>query len=90
MNITEKRKATLVNFVFYAFIIAAYYLFMKFAFWLVAPFIFAFLIGMLLQKPVRAISKNKNKKRHCLGGCGFADYRNSSQRNRACGLQNSR
>ena len=31
MNITEKRKATLVNFVFYAFIIAAYYLFMKFA-----------------------------------------------------------
>ena len=63
MNITEKRKATLVNFVFYAFIIAAYYLFMKFAFWLVAPFIFAFLIGMLLQKPVRAISKKTKIKK---------------------------
>ena len=29
MNIVEKRKATLINFVFYAFIIAAYYFFVK-------------------------------------------------------------
>ncbi|MBQ2848160.1 MAG: sporulation integral membrane protein YtvI [Clostridia bacterium] len=64
MNIVEKRRATLINFVFYAFIIAAYYFFVKYAAWLIAPFIVAFGIAMFLQKPVRHISKKTklNKK----------------------------
>ena len=52
MNIVEKRRSMLINFAFYALLIAAYYFFMKFAFWLVAPFIAAFLIAMFLQKNV--------------------------------------
>ena len=63
MNLVEKRRSMLINFTFYALIGAAYYLFMKYAFWLVAPFIIAFAIAMFLQKPVRAISqKTKLKK----------------------------
>lgn len=56
----------LINFTFYALLIAAYYLFMKFAFWLVAPFIAAFLIAMFLQKPVRAISKKTKIKKNII------------------------
>ncbi|MDY5948767.1 MAG: AI-2E family transporter [Oscillospiraceae bacterium] len=63
MDIVEKRKATLISLVYYAFIIAAYYLFLKYAFWLVAPFVFAFLIAMILQRPVRAISKKTHIKK---------------------------
>lgn len=64
MNIVEKRRATLINIVYFALIIAAYYLFVKYAAWLIAPFIIAFGIAMLLQKPVRHISKKTklNKK----------------------------
>lgn len=64
MNIVEKRRSMLINFTFYALLIAAYYFFMKFAFWLVAPFIAAFLIAMFLQKPVRAISKKTKIKKN--------------------------
>ena len=66
MNIVEKRRSMLINITFYALIIAAYYLFMKFAFWLVAPFIAAFLIAMFLQKPVRAISKKTKIKKNII------------------------
>ncbi len=64
MNIVEKRRSMLINFTFYALMIAVYYLFMKFAFWLVAPFIVAFGIAMFLQKPVRAISKKTKIKKN--------------------------
>lgn len=63
MNLVEKRRAKLINFVYYGFLLVAYYLFMKYAFWLVAPFIAAFGIAMLLQKPVRAISKKTHIKK---------------------------
>ncbi len=66
MNIVEKRRSMLINFTFYALLIAAYYFFMKFAFWLVAPFIAAFLIAMFLQKPVRAISKKTKIKKNVI------------------------
>ena len=64
MNIVEKRRSTLINIMFYALLIAAYYLFVKYASWLVAPFIVAFAIAMFLQKPVRSISQKTkiNKK----------------------------
>ena len=56
----------LINFTFYALLIAGYYLFMKFAFWLVAPFGVAFLIAMFLQKPVRAVSKKTKIKKNII------------------------
>lgn len=66
MNIVDKRRSMLINFTFYALLIAAYYFFMKYAFWLVAPFIAAFLIAMFLQKPVRAVSKKTKIKKNVI------------------------
>ncbi len=58
MNTTvEKRRALLINVAYFALIIGAFYLFMRYAFWTVSPFIFAFFIAMLLQKPVSAVTK---------------------------------
>lgn len=57
MNTTvEKRRALLINVAYFALIIGAFYLFMRYAFWTVSPFIFAFFIAMLLQKPVSAVT----------------------------------
>lgn len=63
MELVEKRKATLINFAYFTFIAAGYYLFLKYAFWLVAPFVFAFAVAMFLQKPVAAISKRTRLKK---------------------------
>ncbi len=57
MNIVEKRRATLINFAYFALLAALYYFFMKFALDIVAPFVFAFLISLLLQKPIRYMSQ---------------------------------
>ncbi|MBQ5825096.1 MAG: sporulation integral membrane protein YtvI [Clostridia bacterium] len=58
MNTTiEKRRALLINTGYFALIIGAFYLFMRFAFWTVAPFLFAFFVAMLLQKPVSKVTK---------------------------------
>ncbi len=67
MEITEKRKSMLINLTFFALIGVIYYLFMKYAFWLVAPFIFAFLIAMFLQKPIRYVAKKTKIKKGILG-----------------------
>lgn len=67
MEITEKRKATLINITYYTVIIALFYLFMKYAFGLVAPFVFAFAVAILLQKPLRIISKKTKIKKNILG-----------------------
>ena len=67
MELTEKRKATLVNIAYYTVIVALFYLFMKYAFGLVAPFIVAFAIAILLQKPLRIISEKTKIKKNILG-----------------------
>ena len=62
-TLAEQRKVTLVNIAYFAVIIAAFFLFMKYAFWLFSPFIFAFAVAVILQKPISAISrKTKIKK----------------------------
>lgn len=53
----ERRKSVLINVAYFALIIGAFYLFMRFAFWPLFPFIFAFFAAMLLQKPVRLLTK---------------------------------
>ncbi len=67
MEITEKRKATLINITYYTVIIALFYLFMKYAFGLVAPFIVALAVAILLQKPLRLISEKTKIKKNILG-----------------------
>ena len=67
MEITEKRKSTLINITYYTVIIALFYLFMKYAFGLVAPFIVALAVAILLQKPLRIISEKTKIKKNILG-----------------------
>ena len=66
MQLTDKTQARLgriVDVVYYLLILAGFYLFMKYAFWLAFPFIFAFAIAALLQKPMNfAQRKFKMKK----------------------------
>ncbi len=57
MTVVEKRRATLINTAYFALLAAAYYFFVKYAFDVVAPFVIAFLISMLLQKPIRFMAK---------------------------------
>lgn len=59
----EKRRALIINVAYFALIIGAFYLFMRYAFWTVSPFIFAFFIAMLLQKPVYAVTKRTHLKK---------------------------
>ena len=54
----EKRRAVLINTAYFGLILAGFYLFIKYAFWLFAPFIFAFIVASILQKPRNAIVKH--------------------------------
>ena len=67
MNLVESRRAKLINFAYFAVIVAAYYFFLKYAFWLAAPFILAFAVALILQKPIRVISKKTKIKRSIIG-----------------------
>lgn len=57
MTVIEKRRSTLINVAYFTVLAVAYYLFMKYALDLVAPFVFAFLIALMLQAPIRKISQ---------------------------------
>lgn len=56
MNI-EKKRATIINVVYYAMLLAIFYLLVKYAFWLFFPVVISFLVALILQKPVNAITK---------------------------------
>lgn len=53
----EKRKSVLINTAYFALLVGVFYLFMRFAFWPLFPFIFAFFLAMIFQKPVNFIEK---------------------------------
>lgn len=57
MTVIEKRRSTLINVAYFTVLAVAYYLFMKYALDLVAPFVFAFLLALMLQAPIRKISQ---------------------------------
>ena len=59
----EKRRAVLINTAYVVLVLGAFYLFMKYAFWTVAPFIFAFLLSAALQRPTNLISKKTHIKK---------------------------
>lgn len=57
MTVVEKRRATLINFAYYALLAVLYYVFIKYAFDVVWPFVIAFVFSMLLQKPIRFMAE---------------------------------
>lgn len=67
MNLAEKRRDKLINIAYFSVIFTLYYLFLKYAFWISAPFIIAFFVALFLQKPIRAISGKTKIKRGIVG-----------------------
>ena len=53
----EKRRAVLINTAYIVLLLGAFYLFMRYAFGVFAPFIFAFILAAVLQRPANAIAK---------------------------------
>ncbi len=62
----EKRRDFLINLLFLGAILALMYVFFKYLFWLVAPFLISFFFAMVLQRPLRWLDKKTNKKAHTL------------------------
>lgn len=61
---TEKKRAFLINLLFIAAVLGLIYVFFKYLFWPVAPFLLSFFFAMLLQRPLRWLTKKtKNKGR---------------------------
>ncbi|MCQ2479489.1 MAG: AI-2E family transporter [Clostridia bacterium] len=54
---TQRRFSRIVNIAYLAILLGFAYLFMKYCFGIVFPFIFAFFIAMIVQKPTNAIYK---------------------------------
>jgi len=60
---TQARLGRLIDIVYYLLILAGFYLFMTYALWLAFPFLFAFVVAALLQRPMNfAQRKIKLKK----------------------------
>lgn len=61
MDKTQKRWSFIVNTLYFAIFIAAFFLFMRYAFSTVLPFIIAFIIAAVLQKPLNFITAKSKK-----------------------------
>ena len=60
---TQARLGRIIDIVYYLLILVGFYLFMTYAFWLAFPFLFAFFVAALLQRPMNfAQRKIKLKK----------------------------
>ena len=59
MDNTQKRWSFIVNVSYLLIFAVAFFLFMRYAFWMFAPFMFAFLIAAILQKPLKLLTKSK-------------------------------
>lgn len=59
MDKTQKRWSFIVNTLYFGLFIVAFYFFMKYAFWTVFPFIFAFIVAAILQKPLKLLTKSE-------------------------------
>ena len=62
----EKRRSFIINFVYLAIVLGLTYVFFKYMFWAVAPFLLSFLFAAILQKPVRWLDKISKNKCHSL------------------------
>ena len=59
MDKTQKRWSFIVNTLYVGLFVVAFYFFMKYAFWTVFPFIFAFIVAAALQKPLKLLTKKE-------------------------------
>ncbi len=57
MEKVEKRRKRIINFVYFTIILGITYLFFKYCFGVFFPFLFAFLIAIIVQKPADSIVK---------------------------------
>ncbi len=62
--IIQKRKAFIINFVYYIIFIGLYYFTIKYAFGYLFPFFFATALAVFLQRPIKAITKKLHIKAH--------------------------
>ncbi|MCL2194699.1 MAG: AI-2E family transporter [Oscillospiraceae bacterium] len=61
---TKRRLERIIDTAYYLLILVAFYLFMSYAFWLVFPFMFAFFLAAIMQRPMNfAHRKLKIKKK---------------------------
>lgn len=60
----EKRREFLINLLYFAALLGLAYVFFKYLFWLVAPFLITFFLAVLLQKPLRWLDKKTKHKMH--------------------------
>lgn len=64
----ERKKKTIINILYYAIILTLFYCFMKYAFGLFFPFIFAFIVAMAMQRPINFVSKKTKIKKSIVSG----------------------
>lgn len=63
MNNIELRRGRIINFVYLAIILGLAYLFVRYCFWIFFPFLLAFLLAVIVQKPANfLVRKTKLKK----------------------------
>lgn len=67
---TLKRKSFLINTAYIFVLFVLYYLFMRYAFWVLFPFLLAFLVAVILQRPINfLVRKTRLKKGLASGLC---------------------
>lgn len=62
----ENRRNFLINLLFVAAVLGLIYVFLKYLFWVTAPFLLSFLFAIILQRPLRWLDKKTDKKCHTL------------------------
>lgn len=65
-NKVEKKKNFIIGFLYLAIILALVFVFFKYLFWPVAPFLLSFFFAIILQRPLRWLDKKTNNKCHTL------------------------
>ena len=68
MEAVEKRRGTIINIMYVGMILGLLYLVLKYAFWLLFPFILAFFAAAVLQKPVNFLAKKTPLKKGVWSG----------------------
>lgn len=63
-KVIEKRKAFIINFIYAVICIGLFYVFMKYCLGALAPFIIAFILAYVLQKPIKWLQKKLHLKSH--------------------------
>ena len=67
MKLAEKRRDTLIHIAYFSVVAFIFYIFMEYLLGLVAPFVIAFIFSLVLQKPIRFISKKTHLKKGFIG-----------------------